>query len=39
MEASMQFFQQVMYIVYAAMAVGVIGVGIWFYRKKKEGGE
>ena len=35
----MKSFQLVMYIVYAVMALSVIGVGVWFYKKKKEDGE
>jgi LPXTG-motif cell wall-anchored protein len=32
----MKSFQLVMYIVYAVAALGVIGTGIWFWKKKKE---
>jgi len=32
----MKSFQLVMYMFYAAMALGVVGVAVWFFRNKKE---
>jgi LPXTG-motif cell wall-anchored protein len=32
----MQIFQQVMYGFYAVLMLAAIGIGAWFYKKKKE---
>jgi LPXTG-motif cell wall-anchored protein len=35
----MKSFQLVMYVFYAVMALGVLGTGVWLYKKRKEDGE
>jgi LPXTG-motif cell wall-anchored protein len=32
----MEIFQTVMYVFYGLLFVAIVGVGIWFYKKKKE---
>jgi len=35
----MSTFKLIMYVFYAAVSCGLVGVGIWYLKKKKEGGE
>jgi len=35
----MKDFQMIMYIVCAVMALGVIGIGAWLYKKRREDGD
>ena len=32
----MEIYQQIMYGVYAVLMLAAIGIGTWFYKKKKE---
>lgn len=32
----MEVFQDVMYVVFAALTVGAIGIAVWFYKRQKE---